>query len=155
MRRRPLTKRKMMFIISSIYNLLGFANLFVLERRWLPQTICNQYVQREDAVGPDLKKNWERYEQILKVNENLHIPRCIKPHMFQKKVETSLHHLLNDSEIGYSQCSYIWLVNDEGEIHFSLLVGKSRVTPKKFYSIPRLELTAVVLSVKTACLISQ
>ena len=34
-----------------------------------------------------------------------------------------------------------------------MLVGKSRVIPKKFLLIPRLELTAVVMSVKMACLI--
>ena len=44
-------------------------------------------------------------------------------------------------------------MNDEGEIHCSSLVGKSRVTPKKFLSTSRLELTAAVLSVKIACLI--
>ena len=38
-------------------------------------------------------------------------------------------------------------------IHCSLLVGKSRVSPNKFLSISRLELAAVVLSVKMACLI--
>ena len=79
--------------------------------------------------------------------------RCIKPHMFGKIVETSLHHFLDASEKGYGQCSYIRLVNDEAKRHCSLLVGKSRVTPKKFLSIPRLELTAAVLSVKMACLI--
>ena len=45
------------------------------------------------------------------------------------------------------------MVNDEGKIHCSLLVGESRVTLKKFLSTPRLELTAAVLSVKMACLI--
>ena len=45
------------------------------------------------------------------------------------------------------------MVNDEGKIHCSLLVGKSRVTPKKFLSIQKLDLTAAVLSVKMACLI--
>ena len=53
----------------------------------------------------------------------------------------------------HGQCSYIRLVNDEGKIHCSLLVGKYRVTPKKFLSNPRLELTAAVLSVKVTCLI--
>ena len=47
------------------------------------------------------------------------------------------------------------MVNDEGKIHCSLLVGKSRVTPKKLSSTPRLELTAAVLSVKMACLIKK
>ena len=34
-----------------------------------------------------------------------------------------------------------------------MLVGKSRITPKKFLSISRLQLTAAVLSVIMACLI--
>ena len=45
------------------------------------------------------------------------------------------------------------LINDEGKIHCGLLVGKSRVTLKKFLSIPIPELTAAALSVKMACLI--
>ena len=73
--------------------------------------------------------------------------------MFGKIIETRLHHFLHASEKGYGQCSYIRLVNDEGKIHCSLLVGKSRVTPMNFLSTSRLELTAGVLSVKMACLI--
>ena len=63
----------------------------------------------------------------------------------------SIHHFSDASENGYGQCSYLRLVNQDGKIHCSLLVGKSRVPPKKFVSIPRLELTAAVLSVKMAC----
>ena len=47
------------------------------------------------------------------------------------------------------------MVDEEGRIHCSLLLGKSRVNPKKFVSIPRLELTAAVLSVKMACLLKK
>ena len=81
--------------------------------------------------------------------------RCIKPQMSGKIVEISLHHFSDASEKGYGQCIYIRLVNDEGKIHCILLVGESRVIPKKFLSIPRLELTAAVLSVKMACLIKK
>ena len=47
------------------------------------------------------------------------------------------------------------MVNETGRVHCSLLLGKSRVVPKKFISMPRLELNAVVLSVKTACLLKK
>ena len=53
------------------------------------------------------------------------------------------------------QCSYIKMVDEEGRIHCSLLLGKSRVVQKRFVSIPRLELTAAVLSVKMSCLLKK
>ena len=36
-----------------------------------------------------------------------------------------------------------------------MLLGKYRVVPKKFISIPRLELTTALLSVKIACLVKK
>ena len=36
-------------------------------------------------------------------------------------------------------------------IHNILLLGKSRVSPNKFISVPRLELTVAVFSLKVAC----
>ena len=40
------------------------------------------------------------------------------------------------------------MVNFLGAIHCNFIMGKARVTPKKFVSIPRLELVAATLSVK-------
>ena len=59
------------------------------------------------------------------------------------------------SEIGYGQASYLRLVSEDNQIHCSLLIGKSRVTPTKYVSIPRLELTAVALSIKMSHLIKR
>ena len=47
------------------------------------------------------------------------------------------------------------MVDEEGRIHCGLLLGKSRVVQKRFVSIPRLELTAAVLSVKMSCLLKK
>ena len=90
--KRPLTKRKILSIISSIHDPLGLASPFVLEGKELLQTLCNKHVQRDDVVGPELRKDWKRWEQKLKSVENIHISSCIKPDMFGKIVETSLHH---------------------------------------------------------------
>ena len=110
-------------------------------------------MQWDVVVAPELRKDWKRWEQKLKGVEEIHKLRCIKPHMFGNIIETSLHHFSDASEKGYDQWSYIQLVNDEEKIHCSLLVGKSRASPKKFLSTLRLELTVAELSVKMACLI--
>ena len=59
-----------------------------------------------------------------------------------------MHHFSDASDIGYGQASYFRMVNEDLKVHVCLLIGKSRVTPLKFISVPRLELTAAVLSVK-------
>ena len=79
----------------------------------------------------------------------------MKPDNFGKVVNVSLHHFSDASELGYGQCSYIRIVNEVGRVHCSLLLAKSRVVPKKFISIPRLELNAAVLSIKMACLLKK
>ena len=40
------------------------------------------------------------------------------------------------------------MVNETGIVYSTMLLGKSRVVPEKFISIPKLELNATALSVK-------
>ena len=47
------------------------------------------------------------------------------------------------------------MFNETGGVNCSLLLGKSRVVPKTFVSMSRLELNAAVLSVKIACLLKK
>ena len=77
----------------------------------------------------------------------MRIPRSLKPLDFGVSTSIELHHFSDASNSGYGQCSYIRYVNDN-KVHCTLLAAKARVTPKKVVTIPRLELTAAVISVK-------
>ena len=59
-----------------------------------------------------------------------------------------LHNFSDASNVGYGQCSYLRLQSAEGKIHYSLVMGKARVSPLKTVSVPRLELTAALVSAK-------
>ena len=70
-------------------------------------------------------------------------------------ISTQLHHFSDTSTTGYGQCSYVPLVDDRGQIHCSLIMGKARVAPLKMVTIPRLELTAAVVSVRVSDMLRQ
>ena len=57
---------------------------------------------------------------------------------------TRLRHLSDGCKNGYGQASYLRLVDNKGKIHCGYLMGKSRVTPLKYISNPRLELPSQV-----------
>ena len=82
--------------------------------------------------------------------ENINIPRCYKPTDFGQIVEDTLHHFSDASETGYSQASYLRMINKNGDVQCYFIFGKSGVAPVKYVSIPRLELTAATLSVKAS-----
>ena len=49
---------------------------------------------------------------------------------------------------GYSQCSYLRLINEQDQVHCSFVVGKAWITPLKHKTIPRLGLAAATTSAK-------
>ena len=71
----------------------------------------------------------------------------LKPENFGNVINCTLHHFLDACESGYDLSSYIRLLNESGQVHCTLLIGKSRVVPFKFVSIPKLQLTAGTVSV--------
>ena len=60
----------------------------------------------------------------------------------------ALHHFSDASELGYGGVSYIRLVNELGDVRWSLVMAKSRLAPLEATTIPRLELSPAVLAIK-------
>ncbi|XP_053376587.1 uncharacterized protein LOC128547590 [Mercenaria mercenaria] len=142
---RPLTRRGILSTVSSIYDPLGFISPVALSGKQILQQMCADQVGWDDPLPESLNGKWVMWCADLKNLTLLKFPRCVKPEGFGKIRITEMHHFSNASSYGYGQCSYIRLVNDVGQVHCALLMGKSPVVPLRPITIPHLELTAAVL----------
>ena len=89
---------------------------------------------------------WEKWRCELPRLESISVKRCVNPEDFGAVVSSSLHCFSDASFYGYGQATYLRQVDVNGKISVALVMGKSRVSPLKSTTVPRLELTAAVLS---------
>ena len=142
------TRRKILSLVSSIYDPLGIAAPLLLPAKKILQDLCRNLIGWDKIILPELYVNWEKWIDNLPGLERLAIPRCLKPETFGTLSSIQLHYFADASEIGYWAVSYLRLVDVSGSIHCILLMGKSRVALLKLLIIPRLELSAATVAVK-------
>ena len=145
---RPLTRRGILSTVSSIYDPLGLVSPLILRGKQILQELCKNDVGWDDEVPDNVQPKWMKWRSELHKLDQLRIPRCFKPKDFDEIERVELHHFSDACQDGYGQCSYIRLISKTGQIHCALVMAKSRVTPLKTITIPRLELTAAVVSVR-------
>ena len=152
---QPLTRRGVLSTVCSVYDPLGLAAPVILVGKQILQELCRGNVDWDESIPDNLRPGWERWRNELHVLEELKIPRCFKPKDFGEVKSVELHHFSDTSQRGYGQCSYVRLVNQLDQSHVSFVMGKARVAPLKAITIPRLELTAAVVSTKVSQCLKQ
>ena len=101
----------------------------------------------DDKIPSKYLSLWHQWLVDLPKLSKFTIARCIKPPDFTVK-STQLHHFSDASEKGYGSVSYLRLLSHDDTVHCMFLMGKSRLTPLKPMTIPRLELSAATVSVR-------
>ena len=145
---KPCTRRGLLSTISSIFDPIGFVAPLMLEGKSILQELCARDLDWDDPIPEGIKARWERWRMEILQLKTFSIARCFKPKDFGSIVSSELHHFSDASNKGYGQCSYLRLVDENERIHCTFVTGKSRVAPLKPVTIPRLELTAAVWSVR-------
>ena len=148
LREKPLTKRGIISMISSVYDPLGMASPFILPAKLIFQELCRKKIAWDDPLPSQEAELWFQWINDLPKLDMYEIPRCIKPSSFGNIVSSQLHHFSDASQKGYGAVSYLRLVNSSGKISCAFIISKARLAPLKTMTIPRLELYAATLSVK-------
>ncbi|XP_023815989.1 uncharacterized protein LOC111948234 [Oryzias latipes] len=146
----PFTRRGVLSTVASIFDPLGFVAPFILVGKRILQRMCQEKLGWDEPLPLDLKPQWEAWLKDLKNLPTINIPRCYITSTFKHVQQCELHSFSDASVSGYGVCSYLRTVTKTGEVQCNFIMGKARVAPTKVTTIPRLELTAAVVAVRTA-----
>ncbi|XP_032232082.2 uncharacterized protein LOC116614782 isoform X1 [Nematostella vectensis] len=153
LRDKPLTRRGILSTVSSVYDPLGAVSPVILTGKQILQELCSTHTDWDEPLPEDIRPRWEKWRTELPLLENLKFPRCLKPPNFGTLTSTQVCNFSDACHNGIGQVSYLRMVNEKGEVHVSFLMAKSRVAPLKQITIPRLELTAAVISVNVSSMV--
>ena len=148
LKEKPVTRRGILSVSSSIYDPLGFVAPVILPAKKLLQDLTRQKLDWDEEIDEHNALRWNNWLKDIPNLVNVTVERCIILEHFEEIKSFQLHHFADASEISYGAVSYSRVEDVKDNIHCSLLMGKSRLAPIKVISIPRLELSAAALSVK-------
>ena len=145
----PITRRGILSTMSSVYDPLGLVSPCILQAKMIFQDEVRTQKDWDDEAEPDNAKKWIKWlEELPVLEQEYQIPRCLVPASFGTVSHAQIHHFCDASNDAYGAVSYLRILNKEGHVHCSFIMSKSRLSPLKALSIPRLELCAAVMAVK-------
>ena len=148
-------RRGVLSVVCSLFDPLGFMAPYVMKGKLLLQELCRQKLEWDDIRGQREKEQWECWLGDLSRLQEIRIERCIKPKDFGEIKETQLHLFSDGSRVGYGAVAYLRVVDVDDNIHVAFVIGRARVAPISEITIPRLELTAAVVSLKLSKMIQE
>ncbi|GFW92304.1 integrase catalytic domain-containing protein [Trichonephila clavipes] len=107
----------------------------------LLQELWKLNLEWDEPIPEDLNKQWTTFRKELHLIEKMKIPRCV---LLPSYIQLEIHAFCDSSVRAYCTAIYLKCIASES-ISVSLLTSKTRVTPLKTQSLPRLEHCAALL----------
>ena len=76
---KPLTKRGLLSMLSSVYDPLGFAGPFILKARLIVQDLCRHGFEWDEAIPEEYEEQWQQWIAALPEMKAVKVPRCLQP----------------------------------------------------------------------------
>ena len=150
----PFTRRICLRLVNGIFDPLGFASPVIVKLKILMKqqfVLQDKYKKWDTLLAKEDKLEWIKVLRQLQELNQIQVPRfCI--HGLSSVVgRTGKYSLICFSDAsGNAMCAavYVRFESESGEIGVGLLVSKTRVSPAKTETIPKLELCASLLGAR-------
>ena len=137
----PITKREILQSSSAIFDPLGFITPVTIKAKILLHQLWKLRVNWDEPLNSDLQDTWYKIAQEIKEATEFVMPRQYFPASAFSAQE--LHIFADASPKAYGAVAYLV----QGE-YTSLVMSKTKVSPLKNVTLPRLELQAAVLATR-------
>ncbi|GBN76036.1 hypothetical protein AVEN_244035-1 [Araneus ventricosus] len=150
MYRKIESKRFILSVVGRIFDPIGILGPFVIKLKCLLQDLWTLGVDWDSELLPKLRHKWQQWSSEAEDLTEIRIPRYYLGELDQEISIFEIHCFSDASKIAYGTILYLCFVTRNNEIETSFICSKSRVAPLKSLTLPRLELTAALLSSRLA-----
>lgn len=141
------TKRSVLSAIAKLFDPLQLLSPFTMRARVLMQEIWAAGLEWDDVLPDDLRAKWNAWKSELKDLSAFSVPRCLR---LSSPVESQLHTFSDASKDAYAAVAYLLCKYSNHPPTSCLIASKTRVSPVKSVTIPRLELMGAILASRLA-----
>ena len=137
------TQRKVLSVVSSVFDPLGFLAPFVIRGRIILKGIWQTRGQQWDSfIDKNLSDQFSDWVRELNAGEVFEVSRWYETS--SENIRNELHVFGDASEDAFCAVAYLVTENNQSERKVSFIIGKSRVAPVKHHTIPKFELMAAL-----------
>lgn len=140
-----VTKRSIMSNTFKIFDPLGLLSPVVIKPKIILQNIWRLKLDWDEPVPDEIRDDWCNFTINLHCVSDFAIPRWV---LIDESTAVELHSFSDASQSAYGACIYVKSFDSKNQCSVKLLCAKSKVSPLKPTTIPRLELCAALLAAK-------
>lgn len=151
---KPLTNRKMLSAIMSLYDPLGFLVPYHLQARRIFQRSHAEVLEWDKPVSDGVSKDFAAWKASVASLPSVKIPRLVTRN-YDDAIDRKLIMFSDASNDGVGATGYLRCQYADGTVEVALVYAKAKVTPLRSTSIPRLELEGCISALDAAELLIQ
>ena len=150
----PSSKRSVLKVTAKLFDPLGLLSPFIIRLKIMFRTLCLGKLDWDDVLPDNLLGEWKSIIAELGTLSNLHVDRCYF-YTEPSHVNFQLHGFCDASLQAYAAVVYLRTVYADGSVTVRIIASKTRVSPVKSQTIPRLELLAAVILTRLAIVVRE